>query len=290
MTKTHFTYTSAAALAAVIMSLSAPLAHADGSLKDAEPAAPAARELKIDWNLGVTSDYIFRGFSQNKGRPAIQGGVDLTYGTFYAGTWASMVNFTPTGADAAGNLVKSPLELDLYMGFRPVVKSANGDFNFDFGVIGYTYPGQTSGSASLTYEELKASVNHDIWKDGNLSQTFFYSPNYALDTGHSLISETTFTQTLPASGKWVPTISGTFGHQWDSSTNYKIVDGNGASGYSYWNLGPTFTYDSKLSIDFRYWGTDIKNNNLAGGFSNDFCTGPSLQCDNRFSATLKYTY
>lgn len=286
--------TSRLSLSAVLLSITALPVLADGSLKDAVPAdpAPAARELKIDWNLGVTSDYVFRGFSQNKGLPAIQGGVDLTYGIFYAGTWLSNVDFAPFATDPInGDAVKAPVENDWYFGFRPVAKGPGGDYNFDFGVIAYTYPGQSNtGAASLTYEELKAAVNHDIWKDGNLSQTFFWSPDYALNTGRVFTSETTFTQTLAALGKWVPSVSGTFGHQWGEKVAYEFATGNGSKEYSYYNAGVTMTYDSKLSFDLRYWGTDIKNDNAIGGFTDNFCNNKSLQCDNRISATLKYTY
>ena len=283
-----------AALSAVLLSSVAALA--DGSLKDAAPAAAEAREFKFSWNLGVTNDYIFRGFAQNKGKPSIQGGLDITYGIFYAGLWSSNVNFSPA-TDSQNRPYNAPVELDLYMGFKPVVKSASGDYNFDIGVIGYTYPGQTSpgstqtsSSSSLTYVEGKFGLNHDIWKDGNLSQTFFYSPSYQLGTGHVFTSETTFTQTLAAHGKWVPSVSGTYAHQWGNSSAYKIIDGHGASSYTYYNVGTTFTYDTKTSLDFRLWGTDLKNNNLNNGYANDFCGGPSLQCGNRFQATLKYTY
>ena len=39
-------------------------------------------------------------------------------------------------------------------------------------------------------------------------------------------------------------------------------------------------------MDFRYWDTSIDNNGLAA----NFCTGAVLQCDERFVATLKFTY
>ena len=41
-------------------------------------AAPAsAQDAKVAFNVGVTSDYVFRGYSQTNEDPAIQGGVDL---------------------------------------------------------------------------------------------------------------------------------------------------------------------------------------------------------------------
>ena len=267
---------------------------AAGSMKDSMPAVQEAREFKFSWNLGVTSNYIFRGFSQTKDRPAIQGGVDITYGTFYAGTFLSNVDFSPA-TDAFARPYNGPAEVDLYTGFKPVLKTSNGDYNFDFGVIAYTYPGQTGTANSLTYVEGKAAVSHEIWKDGTFAGTVFYSPEYQLGAGRVFTFEDTFTQVLPAHGKWVPSLSATYGYQLGSSNaQYLSIDGNGAKSYSYWNAGATFTYDVKTSLDLRYWGTDLKDNNLGGGVGgvgvNDFCNGRSLQCGNRFSATLKYTY
>ncbi len=61
-------------------------------------------------NVGITSDYVFRGFSQtHEYDPGVQGGVDATMGLGYAGVWASNVGFG-NGTDA---------EVDLYGGVRP---------------------------------------------------------------------------------------------------------------------------------------------------------------------------
>jgi uncharacterized protein (TIGR02001 family) len=74
------------------------------------PAAPAASEFKIAANIGVTSDYIFRGVSQNARSPAVQGGLDLSYGIFYAGVWASAVKF---GDNSPFYPFKASAEVDL---------------------------------------------------------------------------------------------------------------------------------------------------------------------------------
>ena len=71
--------------------------------------AAMAEELKLSYNLGATSDYVFRGVSQTQEDPAIQGGIDATYGIGYAGVWASNVDF---GAD------DPTAEIDLYAGVR----------------------------------------------------------------------------------------------------------------------------------------------------------------------------
>ena len=50
--------------------------------------APAAAESAIAYNVGVVSEYRYRGIAQTKGDPALQGGVDYTNPNgFYAGAW-----------------------------------------------------------------------------------------------------------------------------------------------------------------------------------------------------------
>ena len=75
-----------------------------GSFKD-EPAAPA-HPFTWSFNIGATTDYVFRGFSQNAEDPAVQGGLDIGYGIFYAGTWTSIVDF--------GDPPNAKAELDFY--------------------------------------------------------------------------------------------------------------------------------------------------------------------------------
>ena len=65
-----------------------------GSLKD--PPKPEER-CKHSANVALTTEYVFRGISQTKEGPAIQGGYDLTCGIFYAGVWASNLDWGGTG-------------------------------------------------------------------------------------------------------------------------------------------------------------------------------------------------
>lgn len=89
--------------------------------------APAAlAEGEFSGNVALTTDYVWRGISQNNENPAIQGGFDFANGAFYAGTWASIVDFG--GAN---------MELDLYGGFAG---ETEGGLSWDVGVIGYVYP------------------------------------------------------------------------------------------------------------------------------------------------------
>ena len=50
--------------------------------------AAATPENTVTANVGIFSEYIFRGISQTAGKPAVQGGFDWSHASgFYAGTW-----------------------------------------------------------------------------------------------------------------------------------------------------------------------------------------------------------
>ena len=67
-----------------------------------------ASAISVSGNMSLTSDYIWRGMTQNDGEVAIQGGFDLeTDSGFYLGTWAGSANFG--GGES--------LELDYYGGY-----------------------------------------------------------------------------------------------------------------------------------------------------------------------------
>lgn len=90
-------------------------------------------------NVGVVSNYVFRGISQSAGKPALQGGFDYAHSSgFYAGTWASNVNWVADNYWSATNAASNSLEIDLYGGFKG---SITDDLGFDVGLITYNYPG-----------------------------------------------------------------------------------------------------------------------------------------------------
>lgn len=94
-------------------------------------------------NIGVTSNYIWRGVEQNGGDAAVSGGLDYEADNgFYVGTWASPV--------ASG----SDYELDFYGGFAGEVPSGLG---YDVGAISYMYP---KGAVNEHFEEVYGKVSY----------------------------------------------------------------------------------------------------------------------------------
>jgi uncharacterized protein (TIGR02001 family) len=281
------------ATALAVMMLTGP-ALADGmgrrgSLKD----MPKPEErCKHSANIALTTEYIFRGFSQTAQGPAVQGGYDLTCGIFYAGVWASSLDFAgnlpgTASFDQTGAPYDASIEMDWYIGIKPVT----GRITWDLGVIYYSYPNRSNPGLDLNYLELKVGASAEIWKGGTLGVTVFWSPEYQLESGSTWTVETGFTHVFPKFNAihrdWTPSFSALLGWQInEGNASYKFTYGNGDDSYLYWNVGFTLGFLDKWSLDFRYWDTNLSSN--TGGSA--FCRGQTFQCDERFVATLKFTY
>ena len=95
-------------------------------------------DISITGNVGIISDYRYRGISQSDKGAAVQGGFDLTHKNgLYIGTWGSSVS------DFA-NAYGSGVEIDIYGGYR----TSLGGFGLDIGALRYIYPGNEKSSNS----------------------------------------------------------------------------------------------------------------------------------------------
>ena len=84
----------------------------------------AASDWTVSGNIGLFSDYRFRGMTQTDYGPALQGGFDIGHSSgFYIGNWNSNVEQKLYNG--------ASLEMDFYGGF----KGAVGDFSYDLGAI-----------------------------------------------------------------------------------------------------------------------------------------------------------
>ncbi len=247
-------------------------AVADGYEVAAPAPADEGRKFTYSFNIGATSDYIFRGVSQNDNDPTIQGGIDFGYGILYAGVWASGINFDAIVNDA-------DLEVDWYGGIKPTW----GPATFDFGVIYYSYPGagyttNPPFGFDVNYVELKAGISGNIHKDWLVGGTVYWSPDYFAETGSVWTLEGYTGLTLPQVGVFTPSITGLVGYQTSSDDYYETW--NGFSEYWYWNAGLALAVD-KLTFDFRYWGSD------ASSTTSDIATCINGYCNSKFVFSAK---
>ena len=100
---------------------------------------PSAAQAQLAFNVGAVSDYRYRGISQSRLKPAIQGGIDYTAGGFYVGTWASTIKWIEDlGTIAATNVGNTSVEIDVYGGYKGEISK---ELTYDVGVLTYIYPG-----------------------------------------------------------------------------------------------------------------------------------------------------
>lgn len=125
-------------------------------LAEEAPAAEAASDWSVSGNVGLYSDYVFRGYTQTKGDPALQGGFDVEHASgLYAGVWASNVSWT-TEAEIMSN---NSLEADVYAGWAGTV----GPVDLDVGILQFFYPGKNVlGKAEADATELYIGVSKDF--------------------------------------------------------------------------------------------------------------------------------
>ena len=187
----------------------------------------------VTFNVGVASDYVFRGVSQTDESVQVFGGADVTSGIFYAGVWASNVDF---GDDTSA-------EVDAYVGVKPTA----GPVSLDFGAIYYGYINEPSG-ADYGYWELKAAGSVPAGPF-TLGAAAYYSPEFFGGVGSALYYEAN--ASVSPHDKW--TISGAVGRQ--------TLEDFSAFDYTTWNLGVSYAFTDKISGDLRYHDSDI-----------DFCT------------------
>jgi uncharacterized protein (TIGR02001 family) len=253
----------AALLVAAGPALAADLSSG-GSLKDAPAAADA---WTVSGYIQGTNDYIFRGLSQTRRDPAVQGGADIGYGWFYAGAFASNVDFD----HPVGGVYDAKAEFDVYAGIKPKV----GDVTLDLGFITYNYfyNGATVGLGDPTYQELKLGASVTVLKDLALGGTVYWSPDYFGSAGAATTVEGTASKPIAKIQEVDLAASGTVGHTFYDK-NSSTLD------YTYGNLGVTATYKA-FSLDLRWWDTD---------YPKSVCDGPVFQCGNAFAGTLKYSF
>ncbi len=199
----------------------------------ASVAMTSAAHAEISGNIALTTDYVFRGVSLSDNSYAIQGGFDWSQDIWYAGVWGSSLS---EGA-----------ELDLYGGVTP----STGPVDWDFGIIGYFYPGANDDDAEFDYYELKAGASISPIDKWTFGATVYYSPENYGDTGDARYVE--------ATAAFAPTEQLSFDAAFG---NQQVENPDGAPGgadeddYNTWNIGGTYALHG-FSLDLRYTDTDI---------------------------------
>jgi len=226
----------------------------------ATPPAPPPPEHTFTANIGLFSEYIFRGIAQTAGKPAVQGGFDYAHASgFYAGTWASNISWL----EDFGAYNRSSLEWDFYGGYKNTFPDS--DFFYDLGVYGYVYPGSRNpGIADADTWELYAALG---WKWASVK--FSYSlTDYFGARPNANANKTDGTYYIDASAAYPLGDSGfaLLGHVGHLDVRHDGSDSDptalGKVSYTDWKLGVSYTVPDGLfknvEIGAYYTGNDAK--------------------------------
>jgi len=165
-------------------------------------AQAQAAESTLSFNAGVVSDYRYRGISQSRLEPALQGGVDYAHKSgLYVGAWGSTIKWiqdTGTSFPAGGGTpgVKGSMELDFYGGY----KWAAGSVAYDVGVLRYEYlrnnlqivdgyanANTTEVYGAATYGVFTAKYSHsltNVFGNANSKNSYYLDLSAAFDLGN----------------------------------------------------------------------------------------------------------
>jgi len=231
MTNLRHPRSIAAVLAASALISGAAVAQTPPAATPA-PAAPAATpaaapEPDFTWtgNVGIFSQYIYRGVSQTNEKPALQGGFDLGHKSgLYAGVWGSNVSWISDGVPDAS----ASVELDLYGGWKFELPA---DFTGDVGVLYYWYPGSyPSGMVKPNTTELYGALT---WKFLTAKYSYSLGDTFGFDTsrGSDYIE-------LNASYDVIDKVNDTFGKvTLEGHVGHQRFKGFGDYNYTDWKVG-----------------------------------------------------
>ncbi|MEO0817633.1 MAG: TorF family putative porin [Pseudomonadota bacterium] len=195
-------------------------------------AGIAQAEGEFSGSVTLTSDYVFRGFTQTDGAPTVQGSLDWASDSFYVGTWASGVDF----ADGTST------EIDLYAGWTP----SYGNFDFDLGAIYYLYP-DAPDDPEQNFIELYAGAGTTLGEFVDVGASLAYSPEFYLESGQSIYYS--FFAGIPL-GESPFAVDATLGFQ-------TFLDDDDCMDCDYldYSIGLTTEFEG-FGLDFRFIGSD----------------------------------
>jgi uncharacterized protein (TIGR02001 family) len=228
--------------------LKTKLALAAGSLLVSGAVLAQAKapepDYTISYNIGAVTDYRYRGISQTRLRPALQGGADFSHKSgFYVGTWLSTIRWIKDTPPAD----RGSVEWDIYGGHKGSITDKIG---YDVGGLFYWYPrnnySRVTGENANTFELYGAlTYGPATLKYSHAVTTLFGFP----DSENSGYLDLSATFDLPWYGL---TLTPHVGHQ--------RIRHNSYFSYTDWSLALGKDFGNGVSASLAYVDTNANTN------------------------------
>lgn len=191
-----------------------------------------AQDVNVSGGVTLTTNYVFRSVTFSDDGGAIQPYIEIESHGFYAGIWASNVDFGPgTGDD---------YEIDYYLGYRG---ETPGGFSYDINYARFTF--DDSGNCC---GEINLSLGVPVTDKLDLSGVFAYDPD-ATTLASAIGASYAFNDKL--------SVSGAYGR-------------DEALSHNYWDFGVSYSISDKAALDARYYDTTDGDSIFALAISYDF--------------------
>jgi len=230
--------------------------------------AQAAPATTLTYNVGVVTDYRYRGITQSRNEAAVQGGVDYAHKSgFYVGAWASTIkwiaDYSYSGGAKTGTDISGNMELDVYGGYKFDLAK---DVTMDVGFLRYQYVGntleKTGGTARSNYGDANTNEVYTAITMGPITAKYSYSLGdlfgYIDSKGSGYFDLSANFEVIPT---W--TVTPHFGRQTVTAARYNA---------SYNDMALTVTKDlgKGLSASLGYYGTSAEISNYSSTFDAKF--------------------
>ena len=230
--------------------------------------AQAAPATTLTYNVGVVTDYRYRGITQSRNEAAVQGGVDYAHKSgFYVGAWASTIkwiaDYSYSGGAKTGTDISGNMELDVYGGYKFDLAK---DVTMDVGFLRYQYVGntleKTGGTARSIYGDANTNEVYTAITMGPITAKYSYSLGdlfgYIDSKGSGYFDLSANFEVIPT---W--TVTPHFGRQTVTAARYNA---------SYNDMALTVTKDlgKGLSASLGYYGTSAEISNYSSTFDAKF--------------------
>ena len=211
-----------------------------------EPEDTLGIDGEFSGNVALTTEYTFRGITQSREGPAIQGGVDYEHPSGgYVGLWASSIDFGDQNAST---------EMDYYAGYSQEI---GGGVTADGGFIYYNYP---SAKSNLNYDFVEGYLGLEYVADVQgqevtTNATVNYSPDYFAASGQGVYAK--LAASTPVAYGF--TVDGHIARQWvEDEAAFLFPD------YNDWSLGVGYELEG-YELKAQYVDTSLDSSECADG-------------------------